>query len=234
MKPILILSHIECEPPGYFSLLLNRLGYPYQQLCLSQDVEAPQTLEQYAGLIFMGGPGNVEQPTDWMLKEMSLIQLAHQQEIPMLGVCLGAQLISKALGGEVWQAEEMEVGWHPVKMLPSALTHPLIEKTDPVFTAFHWHAHTCSPPPGAEPIATSDCTDCQGFIFDSHLAVQFHLEMTEEIICELLEKYAGDIENPSCCVQHADAIRKDIAVRCQQSFAVADQLFTPWLNSLHQ
>jgi hypothetical protein len=98
------------------------------------------------------------------------------------------------------------------------------------FDVFQWHAHEFSPPPGAECFASSDCTDCQGFIAGRHLALQFHLEMTENMINTLLERYASDLEHTSRCVQSADQIRSVMPGRCSAVFEIANVLFTRWFE----
>jgi len=234
MKAIFIFTHAACEPPGYLAQLLDRMAYPYRQLCLSKGMPMPDSLDNCAALVFMGGAGDVNQPTDWMLQEMDLIRQADQQGIPILGICLGAQLMSLALGGEVWQSEQMEVGWHQVELLPAAQSHPWVGDLDKQFSAFHWHAHVFSPPPGAQSLARSHCTECQGFIQNRHLAIQFHLEMTEEIILELLQKYASDLDGDSDCVQQLNDIKQDLSDKCAEAFRVADVLITRWFKALYE
>ncbi|MDJ0881856.1 MAG: type 1 glutamine amidotransferase [Gammaproteobacteria bacterium] len=232
MKPVLVFSHTTCDPPGYIGELLDRYGYPYQIYCLAEQHQVPSQLDDWAGFIFMGGPGNVNTPEAWMAEEIALINRAHASDLPMLGICLGAQLLSKAFGGSVWEAEELEVGWHSIKMLPQPFQHPWLEDMDSEFLAFHWHAHEFSPPPRAISIASSDCTSCQGFIHGRHLALQFHLEMTPEIIDELLVRFASDIETPNLCVQQVRQIKDNIENKCENAYAVADVLLGRWLKTL--
>ncbi len=232
MKPILVFTHDACEPPGYIKILLERLEHPCHQACLlEQDVD-DKILNGMAGIVLMGGPGDVNQPNDWMLREMQLIQQADQLDIPILGVCLGAQLMSKALGGEVQPGKTLEVGWHPIELTPAARQHPWFSDLAESFSAFQWHAHIFSPPPGAELMATNDCAQCQAYAFNKHLALQFHLEMHQQHIAELLEKYSSDLQGSPPCVQTAEQILEDIDRRCEQAFAIADELIGSWLQSL--
>ena len=232
MKPVRIYSHATSEPPGYVATLLERLNYPFEMVCLETGSHVPMSLADISGLIFMGGPGNVNDAADWMLQEMTLIQQATERGVPMLGICLGAQLLSKALGGEVWQADHVEVGWHTVKLLPIASEHAWFGNLPDEFTVFQWHAHVVSPPPGAVSMATSECTQCQAFTIGNSLAIQFHLEMNEDVIKFLTEKFSSDLVGDSNCVQSRQQILLDISARCQRTFEIADKLLEPWLHSV--
>lgn len=230
MKPIRIFTHVACEPPGYLKTLLDKLGYENEQVCLLDGKSVPMDLEDIAGLVFMGGPGDVNEPSEWMEQEFELIQKAHARGVPVLGICLGAQLMSKALGGEVFQASGLEVGFHEVRLLQTDNPHPWFDGLPERFTAFQWHAHSVSPPQGVNVLATSECTQCQAYALDNSLALQFHLEMTDGIITSLLDKYAEDLTELSNCVQSAEQIRMNIEQKCQQTFDVADVLLKNWFD----
>jgi len=232
MKPVRIFSHATSEPPGYIARMLESLGYPFEMVCLETGRQVPMGLDDISGLIFMGGAGSVNEAPDWMLQEMELIQLASKRGVPILGICLGAQLLSKALGGKVWQADQVEVGWHSVKLLPVALEHAWFKNLPGEFTAFQWHAHVVSPPPGAISMATSDCTKCQAFTLGNSLAIQFHLEMNEDVIKFLMDKFGSDLVGDSNCVQNREQILLNISDRCQQTFDIADRLLEPWFRSV--
>lgn len=232
MKPIRIFTHCVCEPPGYIQTLLERLQYPHEQVCLFDGDQVPTDLDGVAALVFMGGPGDVNEPSEWMQQEIALICEAHSRGIPVLGICLGGQLVSMALGGRVWESEGLEVGWHDVQLLPRANSHPLFEGLPERFQVFQWHAHSFAPPEGIQSLATSECTECQAFVHGQTLAIQFHLEMTESIICTLIEKYAEDLDATSDCVLSSEQIRDDIQNKCAHTFAIADILLQRWFHSV--
>ncbi len=232
MKPIRIFSHATSEPPGYILKLLIQFGYPYELVCLEDGKQVPMNLDTVSALIFMGGVGNVNQPTEWMCQEMTLIQRATEKNIPVLGICLGAQLLSKSLGGRVWQADNVEVGWHDVHLLPAASNHPWFIDLPPHFTVFQWHAHVFSPPSGAISMATSECTACQAFTMGNSLAVQLHLENSAKVIKNLIHKFSSDLIGESNCVQSREQILMNISNHCQQAFDIADKLLGPWIHSV--
>jgi GMP synthase-like glutamine amidotransferase len=232
MKPILIFTHADCEPPGYFTQVLNALAIPYRQTCLLVGKASDIDPSRFSGLVFMGGPGNVNQPEDWMILEIAIIHRAIQQDIPVLGVCLGAQMMSLAMGGKVKQGDTVEVGWHDVSLSAAGKQHPMFKGIPDQFMAFHWHAHHCIPPADVPALASSDCTQYQAFARGKHLAIQFHLEMEAGTINRLITQYSSDLEGDSPCIQKQDQILIDIEDKCQRAFDIADVLIANWFRSL--
>ena len=232
MKPFRIFTHAACEPPGYIGELLDKLGFDYDHVCLFDDKQVPMQLDDVSALVFMGGPGNVNEPTSWMKQEFDLIRQANTANIPMLGICLGAQLMSVSLGGRVWESNTVEVGWHQVTLLDSAKSYPYFESIPESFTVFQWHAHIFSPPLQAVEVATSECSPCQAYILGPHLALQFHLEMSSDVIEALTDKYAEDLVGDSSCVQNREQIMRDIDNQCAATFKLADQMLTPWFQGI--
>ena len=98
MKPVRIFRHIACEGPGYLGTLLDKQQIPYEIIRVDDNQPVPQSLDDVSGLVFMGGSMSVNDPLDWIDDEVKLIQSARERDMPMLGVCLGSQLIAKALG----------------------------------------------------------------------------------------------------------------------------------------
>lgn len=229
MKSIRFFRHVACESPGYFGTLLERQGLSYDVLCLDEGVSVPRDPGQAAGLVIMGGPGNVNEPTDWMQQELELIRRAADQGVPVLGICLGAQLISKALGGEVYRGGSLEVGWHAVELIEDTGGQGWFDGLPSRFEVFQWHEHTFSLPPGATALARSACAEQQAFAIGNMLAMQFHLEMTPESITGLVARYPGDLEPVSDCVQSAATITTDLAERTQRLYRIADVVFGRWV-----
>lgn len=232
MKPVRIYTHVACEPPGYLATLLDRSAIPWQQVCLYDGHSGALDSEGASALVFMGGPGDVNQPTDWMSRELELIARAHETGLPMLGICLGGQLMSKALGGPVWQGDDLEIGWNRVSLMEAGRANPLFAGVPDEFPVFQWHAHSFAPPAAATPLAFNQCAPCQAWVMGDHLALQFHLEMTEPIIRSILDRYGADLEVPSACVQRREEILYDIANKCRAVFTVADSLLLNWFRSV--
>jgi GMP synthase (glutamine-hydrolysing) len=144
------------------------------------------------GLIVMGGPMGVydEAIYPWLAEEKSFIKQIIAQDKPVLGICLGAQLIAEVLGSKVWKNTQREIGFFPLagdgQWLPAE------------FTAFHWHGDTFGIPDGAVHLASSAACKNQAFIYkDNVLALQFHLETTDESLLEIYKHCAGEIVSGS-------------------------------------
>jgi GMP synthase-like glutamine amidotransferase len=228
MKPIRLFRHVACEPPGYLGTFLAQHDCPTEVICVDEGVAVPQDLDEVSGLVFMGGPGNVNEPTGWMVQELELIRAAADRGLPVLGICLGAQLISKALGGCVSPAATLEVGWHPVEQVAPAGFADLPLR----FEVFQWHAHTFSIPPGAVALMRSQCAENQAFEIGNILAMQFHLEITPESIRDLTLRYSSDLEQVSDCVQTAAAITADLDARTDRLHKIADIVFGRWVRNM--
>lgn len=234
MKPIRFFRHVACESPGHLGSMLDQRSYPYQLICLDEGIAVPRDLDAVAGLVFMGGPGNVNEPTGWMQQEMELIRDAADKGVPVLGICLGAQLISKALGGEVMPAETLEIGWHAVEWFEDSLpAQRWFADLPPRFEVFQWHAHTYSLPPGAVALARSACAEQQAFAISNILALQFHLEITAESIRTIVERYPGDLEKVSECVQSGTVITAELGARTRDLYRIADVVFGRWLEGVY-
>ncbi|MGD8618005.1 MAG: type 1 glutamine amidotransferase [Gammaproteobacteria bacterium] len=233
MKPVRIFCHVACEPPGYLGGFLDARGCPWESVCLDAGRDVPRDLDGVAALVFMGGPGNVNEPTDWMQRELELIRRAAILGTPVLGICLGAQLISKALGGAVMPAASLEVGWHRVEQLRDSAASAWFTGLPQRFEVFQWHAHTFSIPSGAVPLLRSDCAENQAFAFGNILAMQFHLEVTPGSVRELTQRFPGDLEDVSDCVQSAAEITADLEGRTSRLYKIADVVFDRWVRSVY-
>ena len=110
MKPILIVSHVTCEHPGYFCEYLHKRGVSYQRLAVDRGESLPMTTNNISGLVFLGAPVSVNDDFPWITAELALIKAGVHLGIPVLGICFGGQLISKALGGKVSAAPSMQIG----------------------------------------------------------------------------------------------------------------------------
>lgn len=205
---------------------------PFEVACIGEGAVVPDSLDDVSGLIFMGGPGDVNSPVDWMRQEEALIRQAAEYGTPVMGVCLGAQMISKAMGSTVSSDFRLEVGWHEVKMVAGADKQSWFKSLPSEFQVFQWHAHEFTLPVGATPLLTSKCTHCQAFSIGNMLAMQFHLEISAATVHSLTQEFASDLKTPSDCVQQADELLYDIDHRIDQIHKVARLIYSDWLERL--
>lgn len=230
MKPIAIFRHSPGEGPGYFATFLDRQALPWELICIDAGVPPPPTFEDYAGLCFMGGPMSVNDDLPWLPPLFELIRGAVAAGVPIIGHCLGGQLMSKALGGKVTKNPMKEIGWGEV------------QTTDPVakdwlgdlenFEAFHWHGETFSIPPGATRILKSDYCENQAFVMGPHLGMQCHVEMTEAMIHLWCRQWADECAAPSAAVLTPEQMNERMAERLTAMHVAADRLYTRWIGGL--
>lgn len=230
-KPIAIFRHSEQEGPGYLATFLDEHQIPWQLIAVDQGEPIPASAEAWSGLVFMGGPMSVNDELPWIHQSLELIRDAVRRDIPVLGHCLGGQLMSKALGGTVGPNPVKEIGWGPVFQTVSSPYFGLEEKR---FNAFHWHGETFSIPDNATQILASDYCANQGFILGKHLGFQCHIEMTETMVRTWYE--IGDEEVRACpahpAVQSFEDIQKDLPIQITALQNIAKQIYTFWIKGL--
>lgn len=228
MKAIRIFRHIECEGPAYLQTILDEHNIPVDLIRIDAGDQVNEELESVCGLIFMGGSMSVNDSLDWIAKETRLIQHAIEKDIPVMGLCLGSQLIARAMGACVYPGRHacMEIGWGKVK------THPVDgwsnSLSDEVMV-FHWHGETFDLPVGAQRLFSNELYDNQGFTLGPHLALQCHLEMTEQSIHEWLELYPEDLARRCDRAHDKQAILNQTAMNLDAMQQQARILFNQWL-----
>jgi GMP synthase-like glutamine amidotransferase len=235
MHPIRIFRHVLCEGPGYLGQFLDREGAAWELVCLDEGIPVPLDLDGVSGLVFMGGNMSVNDPLDWIAQELELIRRAFVRRVPMMGICFGAQLVSKALGGEVAPSPfGMEIGWHPVRRVPGVAAPEWLADLPGEIDCFHWHGETFHAPPAACRLFENRCFPHQAFALGDHLGMQFHLEMTEEMVLGWLEHFGAKLDPAARCTQSAAEITRDLPRRIERLHRGADALYGRWLERLRR
>jgi GMP synthase (glutamine-hydrolysing) len=186
MRKLLVFQHVASEPLGHLDPLLRASGVRIRYVNFGREPQAQPDVRRYDGLVVLGGPMNVDQAGQLphLGFEMQAIREAVAGQRPVLGICLGAQLLAAAMGGVVHPNEVPEIGWYRLHTRPDAHADPLFrhfERRAPY--VFQWHAYTFAPPPGAIPLAwTRNCRNQAYRLGRSAWGLQFHLEADAALI----------------------------------------------------
>jgi GMP synthase (glutamine-hydrolysing) len=185
MKKLLVLQHVPHELLGTLNPLLKRSGFRIRYVNFARHPDAQPGLDGYNGLVVLGGPMSVNDADrlPHLTTEMRLIEEALRRNIPVLGICLGAQLIAKTLGANVYPNKEKEIGWYDVSPTDEAESDPLLLEFQKTETIFQWHGETFDIPKSTRHLAFSFLCANQAFRYGNNVyGFQFHLEVDEPMI----------------------------------------------------
>lgn len=221
------LQHVPFEGLGSIEPWLRERGHEIAGTRAFAGEPLPEVAD-FDWLIVMGGPMNVdeEQRLPWLAEEKRLVGAALAANKRVLGICLGAQLMARALGAEV-APDEPEIGWHEVQLTPMAANSTLFQDFNDKFTAFHWHGDHLGLPDGATRIAGSQACGNQAFVYGERaVGLQFHLETTAEAAAALIE-HCGDELKPGRWIQSGEDMQAQPA-----RFEALNRLMTALLARL--
>jgi GMP synthase-like glutamine amidotransferase len=236
MKPIAIFQHAPSEGPGYFANFLDQHARTWKLFASDAGDVLPSRAGDFAGLVFMGGPMSVNDDLPWIEPTLNLIRQAVAADIPVLGHCLGGQLIAKAMGGSVGPNPVKEIGWGEVHAAQSEQARRWFGDLEN-FEAFHWHGETFSLPTAAECILSSAHCPNQAYVFGNHqqhLGMQCHVEMTRSMVelwCAIGADEISAARN-SPAVQSTDEILSAMDASLPPLNRVADLLYSRWLQGI--
>src|SRR3972149_1545106 len=232
MKPVAIFRHSPIEGPGYFATYLEARSLDWKLVKIDAGAAVPASAGEFSGLAFMGGPVSVNDDLPWIPGVLRLIRAAVDAGVPVLGHCLGAQLMSRALGGAVGPNPSKEIGWGRVDVADSEQARAWFGDTRG-FLSFHWHGETYTLPPGAACIASSPHCGNQAFVLERHLGMQCHVEMTPEMVRAWCESGKDELARCACpTVQDAHEIQAHLQPRIAVVNAVAARLYDPRVGGL--
>ena len=224
---VLAFRHVPFEHLGRIEPELVRRGIGIDYADLYQPGAAEPDPARYDGLIFMGGAMSVNDGLPHLEREARWIAQAVEAGRPVLGVCLGAQLIAKAMGARVYRNPVKEIGWFEIEVTGEGAADPLFAGVGPRETVFQWHGETFDLPPGARWLASSTACCHQAFrIGSSAYALQFHLEVTPEMIADWCSQdmNCGDMREVRGPI--------DSAHNAARLTALAQQVFGRWCDLL--
>lgn len=211
---VLAVIHGERVRAGVFGDVVEERGHRLDEWSLAWGTPLPRPLDSYGAVLVFGGAMHADQDDrhPWLREENAFLERLLFERIPVLGVCLGVQLLAKAAGASVFRAERPEVGWYEVELTDGARNDPLLSTLPARFDAFQWHYYSYGLPAGAVELALSErCT--QAFrLGDSSWGIQFHAEVTQEQVADWIENELDDDDRehmpPDLLEQTAERIGK--------------------------
>jgi GMP synthase-like glutamine amidotransferase len=233
MKPVVIFRHATIEGPGFLATFLDEHGIPWQLVKIDIGEPIPDSIVHYSGMALMGGPMSVNDDLPWLPPLFSRIREAMQLDIPVLGHCLGGQLVSKALGAKVSRNPVKEIGWGKVVTTDNMEAKRWFGDQTRL-QVFHWHGETFDLPEGAAHLLSSEYCRNQAYSIGKHLAFQCHIEMTADMVRSWCENGAQEIReaNNSPGVQQPEDIQRDLETKVAALQAVARPVYERWIAGL--
>lgn len=188
MKKALIINHVSEEGAGTIENVLRRYLFTVTNVNIFSGDRVLTDPTPYDIIVIMGGPMGVYEESSYpfITRELKLIENAFRENIPVIGVCLGAQLMAKALGVEVVKTDTFEAGWHDIELLPTYNDDRNLKNLPPTFKAFHLHGDTFEIPKGAVHLAKSSSFNSQMFRYKNSYALQFHMEVTDKLVRDMI------------------------------------------------
>lgn len=232
MKPVVVFRHAQCEGAGYLGVFLNEHAIPWHEVRIDLGDYIPTAVENFSGLVFMGGPMSANDDFPWIPQAIKLIQQAVDQDVPVLGHCLGGQLMSKALGAKVTVNAVEEIGWGELRVDSNADAEKWFGATKH-FLGFHWHGETFSLPKGATRLLSNQYCHNQAYALGKHLAMQCHVEMTEDLVQKWYACWESQVAvSTSPAVQTKQEVLEDLSDRIELLNGLAHTLYTKWIMGL--
>jgi GMP synthase-like glutamine amidotransferase len=233
MKPVGIFRASRSEGPAYFASYLDRRSIAWQLLPLDEGAPVPRDARLFSGLVFMGGAMSVNDDLPWIAPVLELMREAVRKDVPVLGHCLGGQLMARAFGGSVRPNPYKEIGWGEVRVCDNGVAREWLGELQ-AFETFQWHGETFSIPPGATRVLeNAHCTN-QAFALGKHFGMQCHVEMTQELVENWIatgeEEMRAATSSPA--VQRPEEMRRELPERLARLHAVADRIYERWAAGL--
>ncbi|MHB9800190.1 type 1 glutamine amidotransferase [Pseudomonas sp. MT3] len=229
MTDILILTHVDFCPPGHLATVLDRLGLPFEVRRADLDGLQGYDLERPKAVAIMGGPMSVNDDTSWLRTEIAAIRRFIERDVPLIGHCLGGQLLAKALGAEIQRMPYSEIGWQPMRRLEAQ--SPWLAHLPTEFPIYQWHGDTFDLPEGATHLLSSPWCANQAFSYGERiLGLQGHPEMTEELVSGWVNGFPEYLDASQPSQEDSDEMLDGLPQKVAAMNRVAEGLYNHWLK----
>ncbi len=231
MKPVAIFRFSPTEGPGYFGEWLDAHSVPRRLFALDRRELLPAEPRAFAGIGMMGGPMSANDDLPWSSVVLGLIRDAVSADVPVIGHCLGGQLLAKSLGASVVRTATPEIGWGDVDV-PDAASNPWFGHRER-FRTFQWHYDIFGLPQGAKRVLTNAFNPEQAFALGNHVGFQCHIEMTREMVESWCASGGDELPPRSTgAIQSKADILQDVDARLATLSRVADDVYAHWALGL--
>jgi GMP synthase (glutamine-hydrolysing) len=201
---VLALQHVRVETPGMVEAGVEQSGARLEVVRVFEGAPVPAELGEHQGLVVMGGPMGVYEADrhPFLRDEARLIERALRDRVPVLGICLGSQLLASVLGARVYPGAHKEIGWYPVTLEEAGRADPLLGPLPASFTPLHWHGDVFELPQGAAGLARSQLTRHQAFVYDHNAyGLLFHLEVAGGQLDGMVAAFADELHDAGVAPQ---------------------------------
>jgi len=235
MQPVSIFRFSPTEGPAHFATFLDRHRIPWRIVALDAGEKVPSTIDGMSGIGMMGGPMSVNDDLPWVTPMESLLRQAIAADFPVIGHCLGGQLLAKSLGVPVTRSPNVEIGWHEVEVDPSPVADDWLDGMKS-FRTFEWHNESFALPPGATRILTNRACPNQAYVLGNSIGMQCHIEMTRELVDLWVTDGVGDLNagDRGGYVQSAERITGNLDADLAGLNRAADTIYTRWIAGLRR
>lgn len=235
MQPVAVFRCAPGDGPGKFAEFLDENKIPWILVALDKNEQVPSTSTNFSGIAVMGGPMSANDDLPWIPPLLNLMRDAVNNDVPVIGHCLGGQLLSRALGGTVTENSVKEIGWNNVEVEDNEIAKTWFGSDLKNFTTFQWHKDTFTIPDSAVRILKGQhCANQAYVVGNKHLGMQCHVEMTNSIVHRWCETGVGEINESlnSPAVQSVESIVKNTSNLLPLLTNVAIRLYTHWIKGL--
>ncbi len=228
----LVIQHLDIEPPALLADILEKAGHQLTTIHLDHGKLIPAATD-FDGIIIMGGPQSANDDTDFILAELAWLETALATGTPVLGICLGAQLMAKAAGAQIFPSPVRELGWFPIYHTEETVRDPLFAHMPDTLAVFQWHGETFSLTDTMTSIATHPEVPAQAFrLGKGQYGLQFHIEVNQSII-ETWISY-GENERNHLGKKGIRLLHRDTTLHLEPMQQFCQQMMHTWLITSHE